>query len=382
MNDDINLKTAEVPPLGGGGGKRDCIIIAGGGTGGHIFPAIAIANAILKKQPQTEILFVGAKGKMEMEKIPQAGFKIVGLDIAGFNRSSLIKNIGLPFKLINSFFQVRQIFKKFTPTAVIGVGGYSSFPVLRLAQAKGIPTFIHESNSFAGKSNIMLGKNAVKVFVASDGMEKFFPAKKILVSGNPVRASISKTVISREEGIKFFGLDPAKKTVLSIGGSLGAKSINEALDKNLESFDTNDLQLIWQTGKPYAAKGKERANGKINIWVNDFINQMEYAYAAADLVISRSGAMAIAELCVMKKAVIFVPFPFAAEDHQTVNAQNLVNKNAGIMIKDKEALETLVPALIQLLKDDNKQQELKNNIGKLAISNADEIIATEILKLI
>ena len=251
------------------------IIIAGGGTGGHIFPAIAIANAILKQQPQTEILFVGAKGKMEMEKIPQAGFKIVGLDIAGFNRSSLIKNIGLPFKLINSFFQVRQIFKKFTPTAVIGVGGYSSFPVLRLAQAKGIPTFIHESNSFAGKSNIMLGKNAVKVFVASDGMEKFFPAKKILVSGNPVRASISKTVISREEGIKFFGLDPSKKTVLSIGGSLGAKSINEALDKNLESFDTNDLQLIWQTGKPYAAKGKERANGKSNIWVNDFINQME-----------------------------------------------------------------------------------------------------------
>ena len=382
MNDDINLKTAKVPPSagGGGGGKREGIIIAGGGTGGHIFPAIAIANAILKQQPQTEILFVGAKGKMEMEKIPQAGFKIVGLDIAGFNRSSLIKNIGLPFKLINSFFQVRQIFKKFTPTAVIGVGGYSSFPVLRLAQAKGIPTFIHESNSFAGKSNIMLGKNAVKIFVASDGMEKFFPAKKILVSGNPVRASISKTVISREEGIKFFGLDPSKKTVLSIGGSLGAKSINEALDKNLESFDTNDLQLIWQTGKPYAAKGKESANGKINIWVNDFINQMEYAYAAADLVISRSGAMAIAELCVMKKAVIFVPFPFAAEDHQTVNAQNLVNKNAGIMIKDKEALETLVPALIQLLKDDNKQQELKNNIGKLGISNADEIIATEILK--
>ena len=377
MEDDKNLKASKNPPSGGRGAG---IIIAGGGTGGHIFPAIAIANAILKQQPQTEILFVGAKGKMEMEKIPQAGFKIVGLDIAGFNRSSLIKNIGLPFKLINSFFQVRQIFKKFTPTAVIGVGGYSSFPVLRLAQAKGIPTFIHESNSFAGKSNIMLGKNAVKIFVASDGMENFFPAKKILVSGNPVRASISKTVISREEGIKFFGLDPSKKTVLSIGGSLGAKSINEALDKNLESFDTNDLQLIWQTGKPYAAKGKERANGKSNIWVNDFINQMEYAYAAADLVISRSGAMAIAELCVMKKAVIFVPFPFAAEDHQTVNAQNLVNKNAGIMIKDKEALETLVPALIQLLKDDNKQQELKNNIGKLGISNADEIIATEILK--
>jgi len=358
------------------------IIIAGGGTGGHIFPAIAIANAILKLQPQTTILFVGAKGKMEMEKIPQAGFKIEGLDIAGFNRSSLIKNIGLPFKLIKSFFQVRRILKIFKPTAVIGVGGYSSFPVLRLAQAKGIPSFIHESNSFAGKSNIMLGKKAIRIFVASDGMEKFFPAEKILVSGNPVRASISKSTLSREDAIKFFGLDPIRKTILSVGGSLGAKSINEALDKNLEVFEENNLQLIWQTGIPYAAKGKERATGKSNIWANDFINQMEYAYAAADLVISRSGAMAIAELCVMKKAAVFVPFPYAAEDHQTVNAQNLVNKNAGIMIKDSEALELLIPSVIILSKDENKQATLKDNIGKLAISNADEVIAAEILKLI
>ena len=358
------------------------IIIAGGGTGGHIFPAIAIANAILKLEPQTEILFVGGKGKMEMEKIPQAGFKIEGLDIAGFNRSSLIKNIGLPFKLVKSFLQVRRIFKSFQPTAVIGVGGYSSFPVLRLAQAKGIPSFIHESNSFAGKSNIMLGKNATKIFVAGDGMEKFFRANKILVTGNPVRESISKSMVSREDGIKFFGLDPQKKTVLSIGGSLGAKSINEALDKNLDLLEQNNMQLIWQTGKPYALRGKERANGKINIWANDFINKMEFAYAAADLVISRSGAMAIAELCVMKKAVVFVPFPFAAEDHQTVNAQNLVNKNAGIMIKDNEALELLVPSIIALSKDDDKQQELKSNISKLAITNADEIIAVEILKLI
>ena len=356
------------------------IIIAGGGTGGHIFPAIAIANAILKLEPQTVILFVGAKGKMEMEKIPQAGFNIEGLDIAGFNRSSLIKNIGLPFKLIKSFIQVRRIFKSFHPTAVIGVGGYSSFPVLRFAQAQGIPSFIHESNSFAGKSNMMLGKKAVKIFVASDGMEKFFPANKILVSGNPVRSSISKSVLSREEGLRFFGLNPDLKTVLSIGGSLGAKSINEALNKDLEAFENNNLQLIWQTGKPFAARGRERANGKRNVWANDFINQMEYAYAAADLVISRSGAMAIAELCVMRKAVIFVPFPFAAEDHQTVNAQNLVNKNAGIMIKDKDALEQLVPRVIDLFKDDNRQQELKNNISKSSFTNADEIIATEILK--
>ncbi|MEO7307604.1 MAG: undecaprenyldiphospho-muramoylpentapeptide beta-N-acetylglucosaminyltransferase [Ferruginibacter sp.] len=379
MNDDKILKASENPPSGGRWAR---IIIAGGGTGGHIFPAIAIANAILKQEPQIEILFVGAKGKMEMEKIPQAGFKIEGLDIAGFNRSSLIKNIGLPFKLIKSFLQVRRIFKSFKPTAVIGVGGYSSFPVLRLAQAKGIPSFIHESNSFAGKSNIMLGKKATRIFVASDGMEKFFPANKILVSGNPVRASISKSTVSREEGIAFFGLDPAKKTVLSVGGSLGAKSINEALDKDLELFENNNLQLIWQTGKPFAVRGNEKANGKANIWADEFINRMECAYAAADLVISRSGAMAIAELCVMKKAVIFVPFPFAAEDHQTMNAKNLVDKNAGMMIKDNEALNLLVPSIIALSKDENKQQELKSNIGKLAITNADAIIATEILKSI
>lgn len=378
MNDAMQAVTAGVK----NGKEVKRIIIAGGGTGGHIFPAIAIANAILKQQPQTEILFVGAKGKMEMEKIPQAGFKIIGLDIAGFNRSSLIKNIGLPIKLFKSFLQVKKIFKNFKPNAVIGVGGYSSFPVLKYAQAKKIATFIHESNSFAGKANIMLGKKAKKIFTASDGMEKFFPAEKIMISGNPVRESISKSNVSREEAIKFFDLDAAKKTILSIGGSLGAKSINEALDKNLDAFAENNLQLIWQTGKPYAEKGKERAAGKANIWANEFINRMDNAYAAADLVISRSGAMAIAELCVMKKAVVFVPYPFAAEDHQTVNAQSLVNKNAGIMIKDSEALEKLVPAIISLSKDESKQQELKSNIGKLAITNADEIIATEILKMI
>jgi UDP-N-acetylglucosamine--N-acetylmuramyl-(pentapeptide) pyrophosphoryl-undecaprenol N-acetylglucosamine transferase len=357
------------------------IIIAGGGTGGHIFPAIAIANAIKKQQPQTEFLFVGAKGKMEMEKVPQEGFKIEGLDIAGFNRSSLIKNIGLPFKLVKSFVQVRRIFKSFQPTAVIGVGGYSSFPVLRFAQSKGIKTFIHESNSFAGKSNIMLGKKATKIFTASDGMEKFFPKEKILITGNPVRASISKSQLSREEGIKFFGLNPGKKTILSIGGSLGAKSINEAIDKNIGTFEENGLQLIWQTGKLFADKGKQAAAGKSNVWANDFITQMEYAYAAADMVISRSGAMAIAELCVTKKPVVFVPFPFAAEDHQTVNAQNLVNKDAGIMVKDSEALDKLVPAIINLSKDDTKQIELTANISKLGITNADEIIAAEILKI-
>jgi UDP-N-acetylglucosamine--N-acetylmuramyl-(pentapeptide) pyrophosphoryl-undecaprenol N-acetylglucosamine transferase len=356
------------------------IIIAGGGTGGHIFPAIAIANALKKLDPQIEILFVGAKGKMEMEKVPQAGYKIIGLDIAGFNRSSLIKNIGLPYKLVKSFFQVRTIFKAFKPTAVIGVGGYSSFPVLRFAQSQGISSFIHESNSFAGKSNILLGKNATKIFVASDGMEKFFPAKKIMITGNPVRESISKSTVSRAEAISFFGLDPAKKTVLSVGGSLGAKSINEAIDKHIEEFEKNGLQLIWQTGKSYVIRAKDRSQDNMGIWANDFITQMDQAYVAADVVISRSGAMAIAELCVTKKPVVFVPFPYAAEDHQTVNARNLVDKNAGLMINDNEAIDKLIVAIIALSKDEQKQQELIENISKLNVLNADEIIAKEIIK--
>ena len=358
------------------------IIIAGGGTGGHIFPAIAIANALKKIDGNIEILFVGAKGKMEMEKVPQAGYNIEGLDIAGFNRSSLIKNIGLPFKMIKSFFQVRKIITRFKPDAVIGVGGYSSFPVLRFAQAKRIPTFIHESNSFAGKSNIILGKKATKVFTGTDGMEKFFPGEKIMVTGNPVRMTITETGLSRREGTDFFSLDENKKTVLVIGGSLGAKSINEAIAKRFDELLNAGLQLIWQTGKPYAAKAKELTAGKASVWVNEFITQMEYAYAAADIVVARAGAITVAELCVVKKPVLFIPYPFAAEDHQTVNAMQLVNKNAAMMIKDGEAPDMLVPMTIDLAKDENRQAELKKNIAALAITNADKIIAEEILKLI
>jgi UDP-N-acetylglucosamine--N-acetylmuramyl-(pentapeptide) pyrophosphoryl-undecaprenol N-acetylglucosamine transferase len=358
------------------------VIIAGGGTGGHIFPAIAIANALKKKDSAIEILFVGAKGKMEMEKVPQAGYKIEGLDIAGFNRSSLIKNIGLPFKLLKSFFQVRKIIKQFKPDGVIGVGGYSSFPVLRFAQAKGIPTFIHESNSFAGKSNILLGKKATKIFTATDGMQKFFPAEKILITGNPVRESISKSVVTKNEGLNFFSLDENKKTVFVVGGSLGAKSINEAIDKHLDDLLNNGLQLIWQTGKPYAEKAKQRVAGKTGVWSNDFITKMEYAYAAADIVIARSGAMTVAELCVAKKPVLFIPYPFAAEDHQTVNAQTLVKKNAALMVKDSEAGDKAVAMIVELSKDESKQNELKRNIGSLGVVNADELIAGKIIELI
>jgi UDP-N-acetylglucosamine--N-acetylmuramyl-(pentapeptide) pyrophosphoryl-undecaprenol N-acetylglucosamine transferase len=372
---------SKVSGISASGGRRG-IIIACGGTGGNIFPAIAIANALKKIDKSIEILFIGAKGKMEMEKVPQAGYKIEGLDIAGFNRSSLIKNIGLPFKLVKSFFQVRSIMKRFQPAVAIGVGGYSSYPVLRVAQAKRIPTFIHESNSFAGKSNIMLGKKAARVFTATDGMEKFFPADKIMITGNPVRSVISQSTITRSEGLNFFSLDETKKTVFIVGGSLGAKSINEAIDKGLDELLDAGLQVIWQTGNPYAVKAKERANEKTSVWINEFITQMEYAYAAADIVVSRSGAMTVAELCVAKKPVLFVPYPFASEDHQTVNAMQLVNKNAALMVKDSEASEKVVPMIIELAKDEKRQNELKNNIGKSAITDADRRIAEEVLKLI
>ena len=360
-------------------GKIKRVILAGGGTGGHIFPAIAIANALKKIDSSIEILFVGAKGRMEMEKIPQAGYQIEGLDIAGFNRSSLIKNIGLLFKLAKSFIQVRNILKKFKPDAVIGVGGYASFPVLRFAQIKGIKTFIHESNSFAGKSNIILGKKATRIFTGTAGMEKFFPKEKILITGNPVREVITGAGVTKSEGIKFFSLDESKKTVLIVGGSLGAKSINEAIDKGLDNLLNAGLQIIWQTGKPYASKAKERAIGKQSVWVNEFITQMEFAYAAADIVVARSGAMSVAELCVVKKPVLFVPYPFAAEDHQTVNAMQLVNKHAALMVKDTEVKQKLVFMTIELSMDESKQQELKKNIAGLAIADADRKIAYEVI---
>jgi UDP-N-acetylglucosamine--N-acetylmuramyl-(pentapeptide) pyrophosphoryl-undecaprenol N-acetylglucosamine transferase len=292
----------------------------------------------------------------------------------------LIKNIGLPFKLVKSFLQVRKIFKQFKPDAVIGVGGYSSYPVLKTAQSKGIPTFIHESNSFAGKSNKMLARKTAKIFTGTDGMEKFFPAEKIVVTGNPVRREIAEATVTRSEGIKFFSLEEAKKIVLVVGGSLGAKSINEAIDAGLEELLNNGLQLIWQTGKPYSEKAKERAIGKKGVWVNEFITKMEYAYAAADIVVARAGAMTVAELCVVKKPVLFVPYPFAAEDHQTMNAIQLVKRNAALMVKDSEAMEKIVTMINELAKNEAKQNELRNNIGKLAITNADMKIAGEVVK--
>ncbi len=357
------------------------IIIAGGGTGGHIFPALAIANALKNKVPEIEILFVGAKGKMEMGKIPAAGYKIEGLDIAGYNRSSLIKNIGLPFKLIKSFFQVRKIFKSFKPDAVVGVGGYSTFPVLRLAQSKEIPSFIHESNSLPGKSNIVLGKGATEIFVSSEGMEKYFPAQKIMVTGNPIRNVFSEK-IDKVEALKFFGLRSELKTVFVMGGSLGAKSINETIEENIEAFTKNNLQLIWQTGKNYSAKAAKQEEERNNIWTNAFIDKMENAYAAADAVVARSGAMTVAEVCAVGKPVIFVPYPFAAEDHQTVNAMVLVNKKAALIVPDEKVKSELFPCLLRLIKNEAMMKELGNNVSELKNINADEMIAAEIIKQI
>jgi len=357
---------------------RKRIIIAGGGTGGHIFPALAIANALRKKEPDMDILFVGASGKMEMEKVPEAGYTIRGIDIAGYNRSSLIKNIGLPYKLIKSFLQVRRIFSFFKPQAAIGVGGYSTFPVLRFAQSRGIPTFIHESNSFAGKSNKLLGKKATRIFTASDGMEKFFRSDRIVHTGNPVRKNVIANRISRDEGIHFFGLDPRYTTVLVTGGSLGARSMNEAIDAGIKRLVENQIQLIWQTGKSFAAEAAARAAKSTLIWTGEFISKMEYAYAAADIVVSRSGSV-LYELCAVRKPVIFIPYPHAAEDHQTVNAMNLVAKKAAIMIADKEAQDKLVSEILRLANNKPEQEILKENIGKMAITDADEKIADEIL---
>jgi UDP-N-acetylglucosamine--N-acetylmuramyl-(pentapeptide) pyrophosphoryl-undecaprenol N-acetylglucosamine transferase len=357
------------------------VIIAGGGTGGHIFPAVAIANALKKIDPAIDILFVGAKGKMEMEKIPEAGFPIIGIDIAGYNRSSLIKNISLPYKLVQSYFQVTKILKSFNPDAVIGVGGYSTFPVLRLAQTKKIPTFIHEANSLPGKSNLMLAKRASRIFAPSEGMEKYFAAERIIVSGNPVRDIFSKN-ISKEEGVNFFGLRPGIKTVLVIGGSLGAKSINTIIEENIDIFKKNNLQLIWQTGKEFAGNAARAEEERTNIWTNAFINQMEYAYAAADVVIARAGAMTVAEICVVRKPAIFVPYPFAAEDHQTANALFLTKKNAAMMVADKDVKTLLIPTLLELINNEEKIKEIENNISRVNNKKADEIIATEILKII
>lgn len=358
------------------------IIIAGGGTGGHIFPAVAIAHALKRLQPNIEILFVGAKGKMEMEKIPLEGFNIIGLDIAGFNRSNIFKNILLPFKLLKSSLRAKKILKDFKPNVCLGVGGYASFPILHQAQKMQIPTVIQEQNSFAGKSNQFLGKKAKLICTAYDKMDTFFPADKIFKSGNPVRKNIQDLNIDKNTALAFFGLHENKKTLFVFGGSLGAQSINQAMLQNLHAMQNEDLQILWQTGKLFFEKAQEASAAFDNIKVFDFIRDMDKAYVAADIILGRAGALSIAELCFVAKACILVPYPFAAEDHQTHNAMALVNKHAAICIKDNEINEKITKEIQSLLHNTEEQLSLGRNIKTMAMKNADEIIAKKILEQI
>ncbi len=358
------------------------IIIAGGGTGGHIFPAVAIGHAVQRLSPGAELLFVGAQGKMEMEKVPQEGFKIIGLPIAGFNRSHLWKNFSLPFKLLKSAIKAKQIIRDFKPHAAVGVGGYASFPVLNAAQGLGIPTLIQEQNSYAGKSNKILAKKAAAVCVAYEGMEQFFPKEKLILTGNPVRKAIAQSSITQEEGRAVFGIEATGKVILIVGGSLGAKSINEAIVAGLKDILAEGVTIIWQTGKPYFETAQQQAaQFGSSVKAFDFIRQMDYAYAAADVVISRAGALAIAELCIAAKPVIFVPYPFAAEDHQTGNAMALVQHNAAQLVRDADAQQDLIPKLKTLLHDEATQTIMQQALQRLAIRDADERIAQRVIDL-
>lgn len=358
------------------------IIITGGGTGGHIFPAVAIGHALLRMQPDAELLFVGALGKMEMEKVPQEGFKIVGLDIAGFNRTHLLKNITLPFKLIKSRWQCIQIMKSFKPQVVVGVGGYASFPMLYAAQTAGIPTLVQEQNSFAGKSNIVLGKRANYVCVAYPHMDRFFPAAKLLLTGNPVRHVLTQALPSKAIALQHFGLQAQVPTLLIVGGSLGAVSINNALAAHIDQLLEQSIQILWQTGKQYYQEALALASKyPRRVVVQEFIKEMQYAYAAADYVVSRAGALAVSELSIVAKPVIFVPYPHAAEDHQTSNAQALVQKEAAWLVPDHEAKDTLVPKIIALSHQPEVQSKMSAQLRLLAITDADERIAKQVLTI-
>lgn len=358
--------------------------MSGGGTGGHIFPAVAIANQIKKQLPDTEFLFVGAIGKMEMEKVPAAGYSIVGLNISGLQRKLSLSLLSFPFKVISSILKAKKILKEFQPDIVIGTGGYASGPMLRAASSKGIPTLIHESNSYPGITNRLLAKKVSRICVGMQGMEKYFPKEKLVYTGNPVRQDISHIEAKRSIGLEFFGYKGDKKIILVVGGSLGAKGINEAIGPNLQQLADNDIELLWQTGKPYFETAKQQTAPFVwqQIKVVDFISKMDLAYAIADVIISRAGAGAVSEICIIKKPSILVPLPTAAEDHQTQNALSLVDRNAAILVKESEAKQRLVQEAVDLLKNEARQKELAENAGKLAMPKAAEMITEEVLKLV
>lgn len=364
--------------------KNVRIIISGGGTGGHIFPAVSIANALKKQHPDTEILFVGAEGRMEMQRVPAAGYRIIGLPVAGFDRKHLLKNIGVLVKLVRSQLKARKIIKDFKPHAAVGVGGYASGPTLKVAGSMGIPTLLQEQNSYAGVTNKLLAKQAAKICVAYEGMERFFDKNKIILTGNPVRQNLLDTKLSREEAVRSFGLDTTKKTVLIIGGSLGARTINRCVMQGLEKIKASGVQFIWQTGKFYIdeAKAAVRQAGELPmLYVTDFIADMATAYRAADLVISRAGAGSISELCLLEKPVILVPSPNVAEDHQTKNALALVNKDAALYVKDSEAADKLLDEAVKAVNQPETLKNLSTNIAKLAFRDSADFIAAEVYKL-
>ncbi len=360
------------------------VIISGGGTGGHIFPAISIANAIKKKHTDAEILFVGAEKRMEMQRVPAAGYNIIGLPVAGFDRKNLLKNFAVLIKLLRSQWKARRIVKEFKPHVAVGVGGYASGPTLKAAEMMGIPTLIQEQNSYAGVTNKLLAKKACKICVAYEGMERFFDKDKIILTGNPVRQDLLSGTMGRNEAIGTFRLNPEKKTILVIGGSLGARTINNCIMHGLEKIKQSDVQFIWQTGKFYINEAKAAIDAAGNpemIYTTDFITDMNAAYSAADLVISRAGAGSISEFCLLKKAVILVPSPNVAEDHQTKNALALTEKQAALYVKDSEAEEKLLDSAIQSVHNPELLATLSTNISKLALYNSADMIADEVYKL-
>lgn len=361
------------------------VIISGGGTGGHIFPAVSIANEIRAKRPDAKILFVGAEGRMEMQRVPAAGYPIKGLPIAGFNRKNLLKNVPVLFKIMKSRRLARQIVREFKPQVAVGVGGYASGPTLNVAESMGIPTLLQEQNSYAGVTNKILAKKARKICVAYEGMERFFPADKILFTGNPVRQNLLDSSVSKEEAVRSFGLVPGKQTILIVGGSLGARTLNESILGNLPLVkQQSKVQFIWQTGKYYSEQIQaelKRRGCPENLKVMDFISDMKQAYAAADLVISRAGAGSISEFCLLGKPVILVPSPNVAEDHQTKNALALVQKSAALYVPDADARRTLLPLAINTVADHDKLESLSRNIVQLARPNAASDIANEVIRL-
>ena len=355
-------------------------IISGGGTGGHIFPALSIANELKRRYPDCEILFVGAEDRMEMEKVPAAGYPIVGLPVSGFDRSSLVKNFQVVARLLKSLHLAKKTVRDFRPDIAIGVGGYASGPTLWMAASLGIPTLIQEQNSYAGVTNKLLAKKAKRICVAYEGMEKFFPADRIVLTGNPVRSDLEHAQNKRDEAAAFFGLSPEKKTLLVVGGSLGARTINRSIENGLDKILSSGVQLIWQTGRYYHEEALKRlkAYHGMPVWCSDFISRMDYAYSAADLVISRAGAGTISELCLLKKPVVLVPSPNVAEDHQRHNAMALVNRNAAMIVMDDKAPDELMDKASALLEDTDRIREMEKNILTLAIRDAADRIVAEI----